>query len=327
MPEPVLDSLSLLVDNAFHLTFFWIPMTKLGFWLKEMRAPFLSLSVALIFLGTSAAAVEGTLDLGRAALALVGLLLLHISVNLINECSDFRSGIDFRTSPTPFSGGSGMLTAGKIAPAASYSLGIVCMAMGTVIGAFFVWVTNIQLLPLLLVGAGATFFYTDFLAKHALGEIFAGLGLGLLPVLGASFVQTGSYSITALAVGIPAGILTFNLLLINEFPDLEADRHGGRKNLLIVFGASGGGKIYTLLMTAMYVWIGVLVLVGVLPVYCMLALLTIGVAWKPMTWAWSGGLAIEGTVPALAANVVTNLATQTLLGAGLLASVYFQPLS
>ena len=184
------------------------------------------------------------------------------------------------------------------------------------------WLTNAWLLPLLLVGGIATYFYTDFLARNAMVEVFAGLGLGLLPILGASFIQTGSYAPSALAAGIPAGILTLNLLLLNEFPDFEADIRGGRKNLLTVFGKEAAGKIYTLLLVFMYVWIVMAVIVGVIPAYCLVALLTLVLAFKPMRWAWDGGRDEAGMVPALGANVMTNLATQVLLGLGFLGSVY-----
>jgi 1,4-dihydroxy-2-naphthoate octaprenyltransferase len=299
-------------------------MDRLSFWLKEIRAPFLSLSLVLIFLGTSIAFAEGVFHPWRALLALIGLAALHISVNVLNEYSDFqKTGIDLYTSPTPFSGGSGMLVAGNIAPAQAHAVGIGFLALGAGIGLFFLWLTNLWLLPLLLMGGFAVYFYTDFLARYALGEVFAGLGLGTLPVLGASFVQTEHYSIQAVAGAIPAGILTFNLLLINEFPDLEADTLGGRKNLLIAFGPLTGGRIYSVLLVFMYVWIAVAAFAGFMPVYCLAGVATVAVAWKPMKWAWTGGADKDGTVPALGSNVVTNLATQTLLGAGFIAGTYW----
>jgi 1,4-dihydroxy-2-naphthoate octaprenyltransferase len=278
----------------------------------------------LIFLGTSVAAAEGSFQLWRAILALVGLTLLHVSVNVLNEYSDFRTGIDFQTAPTPFSGGSGMLTAGKIAPASAYAVGMACLGVGVIIGILFVWVTNLSLVPLLVVGGLAVAFYTNFLARHVLGEVFAGLGLGFLPILGACFVQTGSYSLAAVAAGIPAGILTLNLLLLNEFPDVEADREGGRKNLITAFGEVAAGRIYSCLLAMMYIWIAVASVFGFMPALCLVALGTLAVAWKPMKWAWKGGEDKEQTVPALGANVVTNLATQTLLGIGFIAAAYLR---
>ncbi|MFC1833394.1 prenyltransferase [Thermodesulfobacteriota bacterium] len=297
-------------------------MQLVSYWLREIRAPFLSLSVVLVFLGSSVAAAEGTFYFWRAVLAVVGLVALHISVNLLNEYSDYRTGIDFDTSQTPFSGGSGVLIDGKISPRSALVVGITCFGVGLAIGILFLWLTNIRFLPLMLVGGASVVLYTDFLARHSLGEIFAGLGLGLLPVLGAYFIHAGHYSTAAMGVAVPAGILTFNLLLINEFPDVEADRKGGRRNLILTLGSDTAGRIYTILMLAMYVWIAVAIGAGLIPFYCVAAILTVPVALKPMRWAWTGVKDRETMVPALGANVLTNLATQTLLGAGFLASKY-----
>ncbi|MBI4965510.1 MAG: prenyltransferase [Desulfomonile tiedjei] len=318
-----IDYAMAVIDNSGNYHTYWgNPMERLGYWLKEIRAPFLSLPVVLVFLGTSVAAADGSFHFGRALLAMVGLTLLHISVNVLNEYSDYHTGIDFHTSPTPFSGGSGMLTSGLIAPSAAYVVGIACLLVNVLIGLFFIWLTNWWLLPLLLVGAFCVFSYTTLLAKHSVGELFAGMGLGLLPIMGSYFVQTGHYSYPAFAAAIPAGILTFNLLLLNEFPDLEADIKGGRRNLLITFGAERAGKIYTVLLALMYVWIAVSVAGGLIPVWGLAAMLTLLVAWKPMKWAWSDIHNKNAMVPAMAANVMTNLATQALLGAGFLASIY-----
>ncbi len=297
-------------------------MGRINFWMQGIKAPFLSLSVVLVFLGTAVGLADGSFFLSRSLLALLGLLLVHASVNLLNEYSDFRTGIDFHTTRTPFSGGSGVLIAGRISPIAARMAGIATLAAGGAIGLVLMWLNNIWLLPLLLIGGFSTYFYTDFLARNAMGELFAGLGLGLLPILGASFIQTGYYSPGALGAGIPAGILTLNLLLLNEFPDLEADLRGGRKNLLTLFGKDAAGKIYTLLLVFMYIWIVAAVVVGIIPVYCLVALLTLVIALRPMAWAWKGGRDMAGMIPALSHNIVTNLVTQVLLGVGFICSVY-----
>lgn len=297
-------------------------MTRLVYWLKEIRAPFLSLSVVLVFLGTAVAVGDHPVHLGRAFLAVIGLILLHVSVNVLNEYGDYHSGVDFHTSPTPFSGGSGMLTGGFIEPSHARSVGYLCFLVSFVIGIYFVWVTNLLILPLLLVGAFSVYSYTSFLARHALGEIFAGLGLGLLPVLGAYFVQTGEYGASAFAASVAAGILTFNLLLINEFPDLEADIRGGRKNLVMTLGLKPAGRLYSFLMAAMYVWIVVCVASRLIPLFGLLSVLTLPIAWKPMRWAWSRVGSKDALVPALGANVTTNLGTQALLGIGFILSTF-----
>ncbi len=291
-------------------------MGRINFWMQGIKAPFLSLSVVLVFLGTAVGLADGSFFLSRSLLALLGLLLVHASVNLLNEYSDFRTGIDFHTTRTPFSEAVEWLIAGSLCPRRVW-LHRTCRAEGP--SGCFMW-SEYLVLPLLL-NRGSPLLLSDFPHEPRWGSSARG-GTGLLPILGASFIQTGYYSPGALGAGIPAGILTLNLLLLNEFPDLEADLRGGRKNLLTLFGKDAAGKIYTLLLVFMYIWIVAAVVVGIIPVYCLVALLTLVIALRPMAWAWKGGRDMAGMIPALSHNIVTNLVTQVLLGVGFICSVY-----
>ena len=69
------------------------------------RAPFLTLPIALVAAGASAAAFDGSFSWIRTIAAFVGLVSLHIAANVFNEVSDMRTGIDKKTTRTPFSGG------------------------------------------------------------------------------------------------------------------------------------------------------------------------------------------------------------------------------
>jgi 1,4-dihydroxy-2-naphthoate octaprenyltransferase len=88
------------------------------------RPQFLVLSVILVFLDASLASYFGTANLSYALVCGLGLVLLHISTNVLNDYFDYKSGIDHRTKPTPFSGGSGFIVSGKIKPSISLTLGL-----------------------------------------------------------------------------------------------------------------------------------------------------------------------------------------------------------
>ncbi|GAI10525.1 unnamed protein product, partial [marine sediment metagenome] len=207
---------------------------KLKIWFLETRPQFLLLSVVLAFLGTCLAWYNGAFHLGYAVLAFVGLLLAHISINVLNDYFDYRSGIDLATKRTPFSGGSGILPAALLKPRQVFWLGMSSFLLAGAIGIYFVMVRGWFLLPLLLVGAICIFLYTPVITKLGWPEWAPGVGMGTLPVLGAYFVQTGGYTLPAVIAAIPSGILVHNLLLLNEFPDTEADKGAGRRTLPIV---------------------------------------------------------------------------------------------
>lgn len=295
---------------------------KLKVWFLETRPQFLLLSVVLVFLGTCIAWYDGYFRLGYALLAFVGLLLCHISVNVLNDYFDYRSGIDLETKRTPFSGGSGVLPATLLKPRQVFWLGLVSFLLAVPIGIYFIIAMGLPLLPLLLVGAACTLLYTPLLTRWGWPEWAPGVGLGALPVLGAYFVQTAAYTLPAVIACIPSGILVHNLLLLNEFPDAEADKNAGRKTLPIVMGKAKAGIVYSALTVVVYLWIIGGVVSGLMPVFSLIALLTLPLALKAI-----GGVRkheeMSRLVPAMANNVLVVLVTQLLLGIGyLLAGIF-----
>jgi len=297
-------------------------MSKVKLYFFETRPQFLLLSVVLVFLGTAIAWTDSHFSIWRGLLAMAGLVSLHISVNVLNDYFDYKSGVDLHTVRTPFSGGSGMLPAGMLSPKAALIYGIVTFVIAVPIGAYFLLISGWGLLPLLVVGAVCVLIYTQKLTKigYGMAEITVGLGLGTLPVLGAYYVQTGFYSWPAVVASIPSGILVCNLLFLNEFPDVEADMTGGKRTLPIIMGKQKASRLYAGLTILMYVWIagGVAArLVGLpgLPPAALLGLLTIPFALK----AIGGARQYDNPsrlVPALGANVLVILLTQLLLGVG-----------
>jgi 1,4-dihydroxy-2-naphthoate octaprenyltransferase len=284
-------------------------------WLMVIRAPFLPLSVVLAFLGTCIAWYDGSFHLGHALLAFLGILLAHISVDVINEYFDYKSGIDLNTKKTPFSGGSGALPMGLITPKQALWLGITSFVAIIPIGVYFVLVKGWLLLPLLIVVALCIFLYTPFILKMGWPEWAPGLGMGALPVMGAYFVQTGEYNWPLVVASVPSFILVHNLLLINEFPDVEADRQGGRRTLPIAIGQAGASRFYSAMTILVYLWIVGGVIAEVMPVYCLIALLTLPLAMKAIRGS-TQYQDMSKLMPALASNVMVVLITQLLLGVG-----------
>jgi 1,4-dihydroxy-2-naphthoate octaprenyltransferase len=284
-------------------------------WFLETRPQFLILSVVLIFLGTSIAWYDGYFSLLYCLLAFLGLLLVHISVNTLNDYFDYKSGIDLEVKRTPFSGGSGILPARLLTPASVGRFGLICFLLAIPIGIYFILLRGWLLLPILVVGALCVLLYTTHLARWRVGEFAAGLGLGTLPVLGAYFVQSGTYTWEAVIAAIPSGILVHNLLFLNEFPDVEADKKGGRKTFPITMGKKRASLLYSILTIAMYVWITAWSVTGVMPIFSLLGLLTLPLAVK----AIKGALNYDEEsklLPALGANVMVVLGTQALLAVG-----------
>jgi len=279
------------------------PKQKAAAIVAVSRAPFLLLPVVLTALGAAASAYETTFIWPRTIVAGLGLVALHIAVNALNEASDMASGIDRHTTPTPFSGGSGTLPAGQLAITFVRRYALTMAAVGFLVGLGFLAVIGWPLVPVLLLGALAIFGYSGLFHRFGLGEIFAGLGLGGLSVVGISLIQDGQFGSATIVASLIATLLTFNLLLLNEFPDAEADARGGRRHLVILCGRRGAAVVYFLAVGGVLLLPFFAVLDDIFPPLALIGLLP-GVVLIPVVrWA---PLARRQPVPvrALAANVM-----------------------
>jgi 1,4-dihydroxy-2-naphthoate octaprenyltransferase len=296
-------------------------MSNIILWIKETRPQFLTLSVVLAFLGTAIAWYHGPVNIGYALLAGFGLMLTHGSVNALNDYFDYKSGIDFHTRRTPFSGGSGLLPEAKLPLKQALGIGVIIFLVALGIGIFFVMVKGWQLMPLLVIAVLCMVLYTPVILRTPWPEWSPGLGLGMLPILGFYFVQAGTYDWKVLIVSVPSGILVHNLLLLNEFPDVEADRKGGRKTTPVMFGFDAAGRLFKTATILVYIWIIGCVIATlitgtkIMPLYCLIALLTLPFAVKAMKGS-SEYDDMNKLVPALGSNVQFILITQILLGVG-----------
>ena len=288
------------------------------------RAPFLLLPVALVAAGAAVGLTVGSFDPVATLLALVGLVALHVAVNALNEASDFETGIDLETEPTPFSGGSKTLPHEDITPTAARRLGWAAVAVGVAVGAYFLVTVGWVLVPVYVVGAATVLAYTTVLTRYGVGELGAGLGLGALPVVGTVLVQGGSVPPATWPVSVAAFAATFNLLLLNEFPDELADRAGGRRNLVHRLGRPRAGQLYVAVVALAPLALAVGVLVGQLPAIALLGAVPTVLLARPVSWALTRPTAAVST-DALRENVIWVLATNLLVAAGLLVAVDAPP--
>jgi 1,4-dihydroxy-2-naphthoate octaprenyltransferase len=289
-------------------------------WVRELRAPFLLLPVVFVPVGTAIAWTHGSFNLVVALLTLAGALCLHAGVNVLNDYFDYKSGIDLITTPTPFSGGSKILPAKQLTPSNVLTEGIIFLIAGVSIGAFFV--VSFQFSPLLIlflaIAAVSIVGYSPVFAKHALGELLAGLNFGPLLILGTYFLQTKTITLEPIFIGLTLGILTACILYINEFPDTFADSQKGRLHLVARWGKEAGSRRFKFLIGSAYAVLILGVILRIVTPFALISLLALpkairanrilsknyhktmelipGMANTVMATLWTGGLILLGYV-------------------------------
>ncbi len=284
-----------------------------------MRAPFLVLTPACVLVGLGTSLwTHGGVNWLYFALVVVGAVAAHICVNAFNEVFDFKTGLDTRTRRTPFSGGSGTLPAQPGLLRMAQIIAWTSFAIVGLVGLFFVYVWGWGLIPLGIVGLFLLYGYTLWMTRNPILCLLApGLGFGPLMVLGTHFALTGEYSLIALLASFVPFFLVSNLLLLNQFPDVEADRTVGRRHFPIQVGRKASGYIYIAFLVLTYAVIAGGVALGYLPLFALLGLLTLVLAVPVIQNVLKNSENIPALIPSMGQNVLINLLTPVLLAIGL----------
>ncbi len=285
-----------------------------------IRLPFLILAPACVMVGIGTALHSaGRVDPFQAALVLFGALSAHISVNAFNEYFDAKSGLDFRTVRTPFSGGSGTLPLQPDLARAALSIAWTAFALTAVVGVYLASLRGWALLLLGIPGLLLLYTYTPCLTHHPIACLIApGLGFGPLMVISTHFVLTGQLSGTALLASLVPFFLVSNLLLLNQFPDVEADRTVGRRHFPILLGRQKSSFIYFLFLLLAFLIVVLSVLLKQLPTLSLIGLLGLGPAVPSAILTFRHAENPPALIPALGLNVLVTLFTPLLLGIGML---------
>lgn len=283
---------------------------------RSTRPAFLLLTPVCVLLGIGAAIhFHGEISLKLAALVMVGAIFAHIAANTFNEYFDFTSGLDAITNKTPFSGGSGALPEQPHAQFWVLAAACASLALTIAIGIALVGIVGSTLLILGLIGVITILAYTRILNRQPwLCLIAPGLGFGPLMVLGTYISVTAPELVTAkhLAHVLLLSLVPFcvvnNLLLLNQLPDIEADRQVGRKTFPIRYGVSASLQMYRIFLIAAGVSIALAIFVGIAPWYAVITLLPLAFGYS----AYRGlqqqtPISIPEMLPYLSRNVAMAL--------------------
>jgi 1,4-dihydroxy-2-naphthoate octaprenyltransferase len=277
--------------------------------------PLCSLSLALAYVISQGISI----NLLRLVLIFLGALTAHVSVNMFNEYEDFKSGLDYHTLRTPYSGGSGMLPATPELAEFVRIGGLACFLLTALIGFYFLWLSGWGLLPVGIPGVLLIYFYTNKITHWPLiCSIAPGLAFGPLMMCGAYYILSGHYNLAIAMASLIVFFLVNNLLLLNQFPDLEADKNAGRCHFPILIGRKKSAWIYAGFLVAAYTQLLICVYLTFLPVYSLLGLLSLSLAipavWISLQYADD----MERLKPALGLNVAVTLSTPVLVAAGII---------
>jgi 1,4-dihydroxy-2-naphthoate polyprenyltransferase len=248
-----------------------------------MRMPFLTASLVSVSLGTAFAYGKGFFNLQAFILALAGMCVCHIGTNLANDYYDHENRGDWVNKTfTPLSGGSRVIQEGLLPPRFFLGGALLCFLIVACIGLYFCLTRGWGLILWGIFGLFIAYFYSAppiWIASTGLGELATGTGLGLIPVMGSYFVQTGDPLDWHVALlSLPITLLGGCMVYINEFPDCEADREVGKNTIVVRLGTVKAMYLFFLVLIVMYLLIAILIMLRILPPAGLVIFLTIPLA-------------------------------------------------
>ena len=247
----------------------------LSVWLRVIRVRFLLASVIAVSVGLAINwRQNSTIDPLDAVLTFAGVMALHASVDLLNDYWDYKRGIDTVTKRTKMSGGTGVLPEGLLKPSSVYRAGIGFLILGSIIGFYFVFNDGIIVAAILGFAILSIYFYSTKIVDSGLAEFFVAVK-GTMIVLGTYFIQSNQITAESILGGIVVGVLSSLVLFIASFPDYDADKSKGRKNLVIVVGKEKATSLFWVFPVISYSVIILGISIGVFPILSLITLFSI----------------------------------------------------
>lgn len=204
-------------------------------WVEAARPRTLAAAVIPVMVGTALAVAHQEPDYPHAAVCLVFALLVQIGTNFANDYFDFVQGADTPSRVGPRRA----VAAGLIAPATMLTATVFVLGLAFLVGLLLVRAGGWILLPIGIVSIACAIAYTGGpfpLGYNGLGDVFVFLFFGLVAVDATFYVQTGYISWDATICAAAVGLLSANILVANNYRDMETDTQAGKKTLVVRFG-------------------------------------------------------------------------------------------
>ena len=241
------------------------------YWIEAMRLRTLPVSVAGVIAGTGCAILTDSFKAIPALLCLTFAILAQIAANFGNEYYDFKNGID-RKGRAGFRRG---VTEGEISPKAMKAATFITLGIAAAVGCAMLiygpwWLMIAGILIMCFALAYSAGPYP--LSHHGLGDIAVIIFFGIVPVVLTWYLQTSSWDSADLAIetSVALGLLAANVLVVNNYRDMEDDAAVGKRTTVVIFGRKVMSAAYLLsgfigMSVMIPVWLGMPVWVFAVP--------------------------------------------------------------
>jgi 1,4-dihydroxy-2-naphthoate octaprenyltransferase len=208
---------------------------KYNSWIIASRPKTLLAAIVPVVVGSSLAISKGSFVLIFSIIALFCSVLIQVGTNFTNDLYDFLQGADNEDRKGPLR----VLAAGLIS-VKEMKIGVVFIfSLAFILGLILVYEAGpvIFVIGILSIIAGIAYTAGPFpLAYNGLGDIFVFMFFGIAGTTGTYYIQLKEFSTVSLLTSIPVGALITDILVVNNYRDIEEDRAAGKNTLAVIFG-------------------------------------------------------------------------------------------
>ena len=253
--------------------------TKLQSWIIASRPKTLFAAVVPVFVGSALADYYNLLQIKYSIVALICSLLIQIGTNFHNDLYDFLKGADNEKRKGP----QRVLASGLISVNEMKIGTLFIFSIAFVLGLYLVYTAGITILIIGIVSILAALAYTSGpypLAYNGLGDIFVFMFFGIVGTMGTFYIQVKEFTVLAFLISIPVGALVTNILVVNNFRDIEEDKAAGKRTLAVKLGKTFTRYQYIMLLTVSFLIPAVLFLFYNFDLWIFLPYVTIPIAFR-----------------------------------------------
>lgn len=212
-------------------------------WIEAMRPRTLPVSAAGVIVAAGYGVMFQCIKWLPALLCLIFALLAQIASNFANEYYDYRAGLDKPGRVGPRRG----VTEGDITPEAMKRATFLTLGVASLIGLSLIYWGGWWLIAAgvaIAIGALAYSAGPYPLSRHALGELTVILFFGVVPVNLTFYIFNGGFDLSVACGSVAVGLMSANILLVNNYRDADDDREVGKHTLATKFGRATASTLY-----------------------------------------------------------------------------------
>ncbi|UAL51459.1 1,4-dihydroxy-2-naphthoate polyprenyltransferase [Bacillus sp. CMF21] len=287
-------------------------------WWMLLRPHTLSAAFIPVTIGTVLALNDGQVHILLFLAMLIASILIQAATNMFNEYFDFKRGLDNENSV----GIGGAIVRNGVKPKTVLNLAFAFFAAAALLGVYICMTSTWWIAVIGLICMATGYFYTGGpvpIAYTPFGELVAGFFMGMVIILLAYYIQTGTISPISIIISIPIAFLVGNIMLSNNIRDLDGDKENGRKTLAILIGRKKAIIFLASMFAASYAVILIMIALGHLSFWALLVLISTPKAYSAVKKFVGKSLPLE-MMPAMKATAQTNIQFGFLLALGLFIS-------